>query len=155
MMRATVFGPGDNVMAAMMEGERVIPTKPTDMAHIAMKLPTGASGTIKGGEFMPVADESADRDLNNYRVAFVDGFDPDILLPEDLANLGVLGEDDEPLLQAAMNDILGISSKFSKTKGMEFESVSNSRLHTALKDNMFVEKEEMLKIFKKLDIDLK
>ena len=84
-----------------------------------------------------------------------DGFDPDILLPEDLANLGVLGEDDEPLLQAAMNDILGISSKFSKTKGMEFESVSNSRLHTALKDNMFVEKEEMLKIFKKLDIDLK
>ena len=84
-----------------------------------------------------------------------DGFEPDIDLPEDLANLGVLGEDDEPLLQAAMNDILGITPKFSKTKGMEFESVSNSRMHTALKDNMFVEKEEILKIFKKINMELK
>ena len=78
MIRATVFGPGDNVMAAMMEGERVIPPKPTDMAHISMKPPTGASGTVKGGEFVPVVDQSADRDLVNYQIDFVNNFDPDL-----------------------------------------------------------------------------
>ncbi len=76
-----------------------------------------------------------------------DGFDPDILLEEDLANLGELGEDDEPLLRTTMNDILGIAPKFSQTKGMEYETISNSRLHTILKDNMFVEKEEVRKMF--------
>ena len=75
-----------------------------------------------------------------------DGFEPDIELSEDLANLGVLGEDNEPLLRAAMNSILGIAPKFIQTKGMEYETISNSRLHTVLKDNMFVEKEEIRKM---------
>lgn len=76
-----------------------------------------------------------------------DGFDPDILLEEDLANLGELGEDNEPLLRAAMNDILGIAPKFASTKGMAYETITNSRLHTILKDNMYVEKEEVRKMF--------
>lgn len=76
-----------------------------------------------------------------------DGFDPDILREEDLADLGVLGEDNEPLLRAAMNDILGIAPKFAPTKGMKYETISNSRLHTILKDNMYVEKEEVRKMF--------
>lgn len=76
-----------------------------------------------------------------------DGFDPDILLEEDLANLGELGEDNEPLLRAAMNDILGITPKFASTKGMAYETITNSRLHTILKDNMYVEKEEVRKMF--------
>ncbi|MCD6543259.1 MAG: peptidase S41 [Flavobacteriaceae bacterium] len=83
-----------------------------------------------------------------------DGFDPDILLKEDLANLGELGEDDEPLLRATMNDILGITPKFVQTKGIEYETITNSRLHTVLKDNMYVGKEEVRKLFKKISIDL-
>lgn len=78
MMRATIFGPGNNVLAANAIGESVIPPKPTDGAHIAMKTPTGISGTVKGGTFMPVADQSSDRDLEQYRVFFVDDFDPDM-----------------------------------------------------------------------------
>ena len=35
MMRATIFGPGVNVDAAMAEGELVVPGKPVDGAHIA------------------------------------------------------------------------------------------------------------------------
>ena len=93
--------------------------------------------------------------VNKLGVNDKDGFEPDLLLKEDLANLGELGENDEPLLQAAMNDILGITPKYSKTKGMELESVSNSRMHTALKDNIFVEKEEILKVFNKINIELK
>ena len=85
-------------------------------------------------------------EVNKLGVNDKDGFDPDILLPEDLANLGVLGEDNEPLLRAAMNSILGITPKFITTKGMEYETISNSRLHTVLKDNMFVEKEEIRKM---------
>ncbi len=76
MIRATVFGPGDNVVAAMAEGPSVIPPKPTDGAHIAAKMPMALPGTIKGGAFMPVANQEADRDLEKYNVAFVDGFDP-------------------------------------------------------------------------------
>jgi len=77
MMRAVVFGPGDNVMAATAEGPRVIVPKPTDGAHIAMKNPGRGAGTVKGGTFKPVADQqSEDRNLDKYRIAFVDGFDP-------------------------------------------------------------------------------
>lgn len=81
-----------------------------------------------------------------------DGFDPDILHPEDLANLGQLGEDNEPLLRAAINDILGIAPKLIKTKGMEYENVSNSKLHTVLKDNMFVEKDRIEEMFKRISV---
>ncbi len=68
------------------------------------------------------------------------------MLKEDHANLGELGEDDEPLLRATMNDILGIAPKFIQTTGMEYETISNSRLHTILKDNMYVEKEDVRKM---------
>ncbi len=83
-----------------------------------------------------------------------DGFDPDILLEEDLANLGVLGEDNEPLLRATINDILGVSGKIIQTKGMDYEIITDSKMHTILKDNMFVEKEEIRQLFKKINIDL-
>jgi len=77
-----------------------------------------------------------------------DGFEPHVLLKEDLANLGVLGEDNEPLLQAAINDIIGVSSKSILTKSMEYDLITSPKMHTLLKDNMFVEKEKLRKVLR-------
>ena len=84
-----------------------------------------------------------------------DGFDPHILLPEDLNNLGVLGEKEEPLLKAAINDIIGVSPKTSQTKGMKYEPITNSKLHGPLKDNMYVEKEGIKQILQRKIINPK
>ena len=91
-------------------------------------------------------------EVNNLGENDKDGFEPHIPLKEDLANLGVLGEDNEPLLQAAINDILGVSSKPIHTKSMEYESISSPKMHTLLKDNMYVEKEELRKLLKREQI---
>lgn len=42
----------------------------------------------------------------NGVTGFVDGIPPTIEFPEDLTNLGILGELNEPLLEAALNEIL-------------------------------------------------
>ncbi|MCF6223098.1 MAG: S41 family peptidase [Flavobacteriaceae bacterium] len=84
-----------------------------------------------------------------------DGFEPHIEIPEELDNLGVLGEDNEPLLRAAINDIIGVSAKHIRTKAYSFEKVTDSRMHTLLKDNMFFENKELNKLFKRTQIKIK
>ena len=87
-------------------------------------------------------------EVNNLGVNDKDGFEPHILLPEDLENLGVLGEDNEPLLGTAIDNIIGVVPKFEPTKGMEYKAVTDSKLHTILKDNMYIDKNEVRKLFK-------
>lgn len=94
-------------------------------------------------------------EVNKLGVNDKDGFEPHISLQEDLASLGVLGEDNEPLLEAAINDIIGVSPKYIQTKGMQYETITDSKLHTMLKDNMFVDKKEVIQFFKRTDINLK
>lgn len=53
---------------------------------------------------------------NENAVGFSDytaGFTPDIALSEDISNLGVLGQTDEPLLARALQEITGLSTKRS------------------------------------------
>ena len=63
---------------------------------------------------------------------FVNGLDPDIELTEDYSNLGVLGDVNEPLLAAAINDILPTPSPlglpFNQLKEIS-ESKANSPLY--------------------------
>tara|TARA_E500000318_G_scaffold103325_1_gene108278 strand:- start:422 stop:1888 length:1467 start_codon:yes stop_codon:yes gene_type:complete len=68
------------------------------------------------------------------------GLAPDIELGEDLANLGVLGDVNEPLLARALQEISGGSAKIDFTVEMPAESFTSSRLETPLKDNMYLEK---------------
>lgn len=42
---------------------------------------------------------------------YVNGLQPDIMIAEDFENLGIIGDLNEPLLQAALNDINGLSQK--------------------------------------------
>jgi C-terminal processing protease CtpA/Prc len=45
---------------------------------------------------------------------YLNGLPPDIELPEDLSNLGIIGEPNEPLLQAVLNHIQGLPAQKSR-----------------------------------------
>ena len=67
------------------------------------------------------------------------GLAPDIELSEDLTNLGVLGDINEPLLARALQEISGGAAKIDFTVEMPAEHFTSSRLHTPVKDNMYLE----------------
>nr|WP_297788314.1 S41 family peptidase [uncultured Allomuricauda sp.] len=71
---------------------------------------------------------------------YTSGLNPDIELGEDLTNLGVLGDVNEPLLARALEEITGVSAKIDFTVEMPAETFTSSRLETILKDNMYLEK---------------
>jgi len=58
-------------------------------------------------------------ELNKLDQNDKDGFDPDIALPENYSNLGILGDENEPLLNAAINLITGgLPAKISAAKAL-------------------------------------
>ena len=72
------------------------------------------------------------------------GLPPDIEIPEDVHNLGILGDPNEPLLQAALNAIQGISTtqatqKRSAIKQREYELIGESGMGDLLYQKMYVE----------------
>jgi C-terminal processing protease CtpA/Prc len=75
---------------------------------------------------------------------YTDGLAPDIVLREDVANLGVLGSIDEPLLARAIQEITGMAAKTQFAVQMPVELLSSSRMFTPLKDNMYLEKPPLL-----------
>jgi hypothetical protein len=60
---------------------------------------------------------------------YVDGLIPDIELPEDVTNLGVLGDANEPLLARAIQEINGNGAKRNFEVVLPAEIVSSSKLH--------------------------
>ena len=58
---------------------------------------------------------------------YVDGLDPDIEQSEDYANLGVLGNVNEPLIAAALNDIFGLPQP-QPLRSIQFEEISESKV---------------------------
>ncbi len=71
---------------------------------------------------------------------YTSGLSPDIELSEDLTNFGVLGDVNEPLLARALQEISGGAAKIDFTVEMSAESFTSSRLHTPVKDNMYLDK---------------
>tara|TARA_R110002012_G_scaffold42418_8_gene115489 strand:+ start:35586 stop:37052 length:1467 start_codon:yes stop_codon:yes gene_type:complete len=70
---------------------------------------------------------------------YTNGLTPEISLSEDLTNLGILGDVNEPLLARALQEISGGSAKIDFTVEMPAEHFTSSRLHTPVKDNMYLE----------------
>ncbi|MCJ7466252.1 MAG: S41 family peptidase [Maribacter sp.] len=68
------------------------------------------------------------------------GLVPDIVLAEDLENLGILGDQNEPLLARAIQDITGVTGKMDFTVGMPAKPLTSTKMFTPIKDNMFVDK---------------
>ncbi|MDC6363036.1 MULTISPECIES: S41 family peptidase [Flavobacteriaceae] len=71
---------------------------------------------------------------------YTNGLTPDITLNEDLTNLGVLGDPNEPLLARAIDEITGAGAKRSFSVQMAAKSFASSRLQTPLRDNMYLDK---------------
>ncbi|WP_108422967.1 S41 family peptidase [Flagellimonas amoyensis] len=71
---------------------------------------------------------------------YTSGLVPDIELVEDITNLGILGEMDEPLLARALLEISGESAKMDFTVEMPAEPFTSSRLQTPMRDNMYLDK---------------
>ncbi len=70
---------------------------------------------------------------------YTEGLAPDIPLKEDLSNLGVLGDLKEPLLAKAIQEISGtISAKMDFSVALPMETITSSKMHTPMKDNMYV-----------------
>ena len=71
---------------------------------------------------------------------YTDGFAPDIELPEDLENLGILGDPSEPLLARALQEISGAGAKRDFTVGTPIHIHTSSKMFQPLKDNMYLDK---------------
>ena len=77
MIRAIVDGPNAGVVSSAV-GSMVRLPKVTQGPFLATSMPTGVSGTLKDGEFLPIEVTNATRDFTNYTVARVSNFDPDL-----------------------------------------------------------------------------
>ncbi|MGJ8738181.1 S41 family peptidase [Zobellia laminariae] len=69
---------------------------------------------------------------------FTSGLLPDEPLQEDITNMGVLGDLKEPYLAKAIELITGSSAKGSQKVNLPIETMTNSKMFTPLKDNMYV-----------------
>jgi C-terminal processing protease CtpA/Prc len=71
---------------------------------------------------------------------YTNGLAPDIVLEEDLENLGVLGEVNEPLLARAIQEITGVSAKMDFSVQMPVKLHTSSKMFQPIKDNMILDK---------------
>ena len=77
---------------------------------------------------------------------YTSGLTPTIDLQEDLANLGTWGDQNEPLLARAIQEITGASGKRSFQVQMPADVITSSKMFTVLKDNMVLDKPLDVKI---------
>lgn len=68
------------------------------------------------------------------------GFAPTISLPEDFSNLGVLGSENEPLLQRTINFIVTGSRYTEAAKFIELPEIYNTKKELPYGDNMYIQK---------------
>ncbi|KAF0193350.1 MAG: hypothetical protein FD166_3718, partial [Bacteroidetes bacterium] len=83
MIRAIVDGPGTNV-ANRTSGEMIYPVKPVMTDFMATCAPSGKPGVEGIGQYLPVEAASGSRELVDYAVARINGFNPETgETPED------------------------------------------------------------------------
>ncbi|WP_299781448.1 S41 family peptidase [uncultured Formosa sp.] len=75
----------------------------------------------------------------NGNTDYFDGLDPDIYLKEDYGNLGVLGDISEPLLAAALSDIVGTGRRQTTYESTNQKEVSNSKSIQPFSNTMYVD----------------
>ena len=81
-------------------------------------------------------------EINKLGVNDKDGFEPTFLLPENLLNLGVLGDENEPLLARAIENITNTGKPaLTQSKILYLERASDSKSLTKLGNSMYIEKE--------------
>ncbi|PIR14228.1 MAG: peptidase S41, partial [Flavobacteriales bacterium CG11_big_fil_rev_8_21_14_0_20_35_7] len=79
-------------------------------------------------------------ELNKLDFNDKDGFDPTILLPEDYGNLGILGDENEPLFKATLDLISTGGKLISAQKELFLEKPFSGSNEQKLKQTMVVDK---------------
>lgn len=71
-----------------------------------------------------------------------DGFDPNIVLAEEITDMGVIGEESDPLLARALNEAAGVATKSFKesSKFSKYQKVFSSKKAVNSKSEMYVSK---------------
>lgn len=85
----------------------------------------------------PIVLKIADKNGNGE---YQEGIDPTILQSENVENLGILGDQNEPYLNTAINDILAngrIGNRYTESIDLQVE---NSKAMRKLSDEMYIEK---------------
>ncbi len=72
---------------------------------------------------------------------YTTGIVPTSLLPENLANLGALGSIDEPLLNAAINQIIASGKRLPEIPGVIGRDFTDAKLINPLRSEMYVDKQ--------------
>ncbi len=72
---------------------------------------------------------------------FDDGLIPNVTLSEDLGNLGILGDENEPLLAEAIAQIQGLSRISRTTQVEELKSVGDRNKYSPFKNRMYIDEE--------------
>lgn len=67
---------------------------------------------------------------------FTDGLTPDIILKEDLGNLGILGDANERLLARAIEEITSATGKQDFTVERPLDVITSSKMFSPMKDKM-------------------
>ena len=71
---------------------------------------------------------------------YTNGIAPDIELAEDVENLGILGDSNEPLLARAIEEITGVSAKRDFQVKMPVRLLTSSKMFQPIKNNMYLDK---------------
>jgi len=77
---------------------------------------------------------------------YTNGLQPDIFVEEDYGNLGILGEENEPLLARAIQEITGQTGKRDFTAKNPIKILSSSKLYTPMGANMVDDTVDNLKL---------
>ena len=79
---------------------------------------------------------------------FIDGLTPDITITEDLNNLGVLGDPEEPFLARAIDEILGrtqVESRMMIQDKFQFKQIGESDMFKPTYQKMYIDKTPVIK----------
>ena len=68
------------------------------------------------------------------------GFVPDVVFPEDYANMGILGDLNEPLLARTISYILTGNRYTDTSKIIELPEIHHTKMEIPYRDNMFLDK---------------
>ncbi|UOB18217.1 S41 family peptidase [Abyssalbus ytuae] len=81
----------------------------------------------------------------NGKTDYYDGLTPDISIDEEITNMGILGETDEPYLAEAIYQITGISSKSvsKKKKLLNFKGIADVKDFSPIGKEMYIDLEKI------------
>lgn len=81
--------------------------------------------------------------VNKLNRSALGGIEPNIFISEDIANYGILGDSNEPLLRAAINDIIGVSAKVDDTKIRKYEKIDDYRSQFKYANKLIIDKPQV------------